>query len=255
MKELTFISYNITESDYLFKIILDFLTLQSNTILFLQEVKSNFKIDQKNHNVIEPPGQNIMSDLRIFASKDLNQMSLVCDSYDRYQILKTSEGNFVNVHMPSSWRTDDDVLINYSRIAREICENIQFELVGGDMNANPFEKVVFMPSAWFAKRSVNDFTQERDKGLINPFWKISYIGMDDEAKGSYPGDNKKFSRLQILDQFFVSPQKRKNVLVCGIMEELFGENFNDINKKDDVTSTKGRGKLHFPVFIKYKLGD
>lgn len=252
---MTFISYNITESDYLFQKILEYLSSQLNTILFLQEVKPDLKIDPKIHNVVEPTGQNIMYDLRIFASSDLSRESMKCASFERFQVLETQNGNFINVHMPSSWRSESDAFLKYSNVAKKVREQYVFELVGGDMNANPFEEVAVSPIAWFAKRSLDDFTQKKDEGLINPFWKISYIGMENRAKGSYPGRNKDFSKRQILDQFFVSPFKCQNVVECGIMENLFGESFEIINNKDEVKSTKGQGKLHYPVFIKYKVGN
>ena len=253
MAELTFISYNITESNYLFKIILDYLSSQSDTILFLQEIKPDFKID-KTHNVVKILGQKKKSDLRVFATKNLQQFCIKCDTYDRYQILRTKNGNFVNVHMPSAWRTEDPAYLKYTEIAKKIREKNDFDLIGGDLNSNPFEKMTVSPIAWFAKRSLDDFTQNRDEGLLNPFWSVFNIGMSGNAKGSFPGDTHKFSKRQIIDQFFVSPLKWQNVIDCGIMEDLSGENFNTINNKPEVKSSKGHGELHFPVYIKYKIG-
>lgn len=105
------------------------------------------------------------------------------------------------------------------------------------------------------KKSIDDFTQKKDEGLLNPFWRVWNTDMDGDAKGSFPGCNDDFSRRQILDQFFVSPLKFKNVTDCGVLDHLFGESFDTINKKKEVTSTKGRGKLHWPVYIKYKVGE
>ncbi|OWV06597.1 hypothetical protein [Fibrobacter sp. UWH1] len=220
----------------------------------MQEVKPDFEIDKK-HKIVMIPGQKKSCDLRIYASQNLKQFCIKCDSYERYQVLKTKNGQFVNVHMPSSWRTEDKARMKYYEIAKNIRTKNDFDLIGGDINSNPFELVTVSSIAWFAKKSIDDFTQKKDEGLLNPFWRVWNTDMDGDAKGSFPGCNDDFSRRQILDQFFVSPLKFKNVTDCGVLDHLFGESFDTINKKKEVTSTKGRGKLHWPVYIKYKVGE
>lgn len=253
MTELTFISYNITESNYLFKIILDYLSSQTNTILFLQETKPDFKIEKTN-DVVKILGQRKKSDLRVYATKNLQQFCIKCDTYDRYQVLRTKCGNFANVHMYSSWRDDSKTKYKYQSMAQKIRKRNDLDLIGGDLNTNPFEEMAISSVAWFAKRSINDFTQKREEGFLNPFWSTLNVDMDGIAKGTFPGDNEMFSKRQVLDQFFVSPLKRQNVTDYGIMENLSGEDFEAINKKKEVISSKGVGELHYPVFIKYKVG-
>ena len=61
--------------------------------------------------------------------------------------------------------------------------------------------------------------------------------------------------VSILDQFFVPTSKHDKIVEIGVLKELFGESFDVINAKKDVKDDKGKGKLHWPVFIKYKIGD
>lgn len=251
---LTFISYNITQSQTLFDLILGHLSNQTDTILFLQEVMPSFSLDPKKHNVVQVRGQKKISDLRIFASSNLNSFCLKCNSQDRYQILTTKKGRFANVHMPSDWRKGFKNC-GYSKLATKIRSNYQLDLIGGDINANPFEEAVYSPEAWFAKRTLDDFTRFKNQGLINPFWRIFNSGIKDVSLGSFPGSINRFSRRQVLDQFLVPTSKHDKIVDVGVLEKLSGESLDVINSKQEVKDDKGKGKLHWPVFIKYKIGD
>ena len=252
---LTFVSYNITQSKTLYELILEYLSNQTDTILFLQEVKPTFTLDRNKYNVAPVRGQKRMSDLRVYASSNLDSFCIKCNSQDRYQILQTKNGYFANVHMPSSWRNGMTEGDRYGKLAKKIRSNFELDLIGGDINANPFEEAVFSPSAWFAKRTLDDFTRYRDKGLINPFWQIFNSSAKEDSFGSFPGSMNHFSRRQILDQFFVPTSKHDKIIDVGILKEILGVSFETINSKKEVKADKGRGKLHWPVFIKYKIGD
>lgn len=248
MSELHFLSYNVSKSSLLFDAIQRHVSSLPNVILFCQEVLPDFKFNP-NYGLVEFLGQQ-NSQLRIFVSKNIAPLCIKCDSFERYQILDTKIGKFVNVHMQSDWRSSPTKSTKYMNLAKEIRSTTEFRLIGGDFNANPFEDVVHSPESWFSKRSLDDFTQKKSEALINPFWEVLHIGKNGTAQGSFPGSNEMFSRLQILDQFFVSHKDVVNVLDVGVVNQLSGTDIQILNKDPQA---KLVGKPHKPVFVKFKI--
>lgn len=252
---ITILSYNISQSRYIWNQLVSYISKKKNVVVMLQECPKTRAVCALNNLGFKSFVQKTRAgDLVMLVSSDiytLHSNITVLSSNHSYQRIKINGVDIVNVHMnarSAKKDRDDKYKENISIIRANIGDNA---VVGGDFNENPFDTLMTIPTGWFAKRTFIEIQSNSQNGFVNPFWHLIRKRFKDVPSGTIEADETEPMSMAIFDQFILKQTLCRKIKSYGLLNKLGNMSISTLNQNANQQKRYMRGKKdrHWPVYI------
>lgn len=255
----TILSYNISQSRFLWNSVVSYISKKKNTIVLLQECPKKKAVGQLTKSGFKSFVKKAHAgDLVILISDDImkiNSKINVLSANENHQRIQLNGVDIVNVHMNArkqqSIRRD-----KYRDNIRTIKANIGSKaIIGGDFNENPFDELMTITTGWFAKRTIAEIAKDKENGFINPFWHLIRKKINDIPTGTIKADENEPMEMAIFDQFILKEELCNKIKSYGLLNKLGKTSIDSLNRTANAQPKNMRGKKdrHWPIYITIEL--